>query len=164
VHSSTRGIDFLPSGPLPPSPAALLGTSRAREVLSELRDRYDQIVVDTPPVTAGADVTALGPALDGLVLVVDLGHSGRRAITAARDQIERSGARLLGVVLNRVRAWDRRYGLEGYGGYVPAPGANGAGRRSGAARRVAELLPRGREGRGRLGRPEEPTQERGPHA
>jgi protein-tyrosine kinase len=133
VPTATRGISFLPSGPLPPSPAALLGTARTRELLSELRDRFDQLVVDTPPVNAGADVTALGPALDGLVLVVDLNHCGRRAIVAAHDQIERSGARLLGIVVNRVRAWDPHYGLSGYGAYVPASdGENGtpkAGRR-----------------------------------
>ena len=160
IPTAVRGIEFLPAGPLPPSPASLLGTARARTVLSDLRDRYDQLVVDTPPVTAGADLTALGPALDGLILVVDLGHSGRTAIIAARDQIERSGARLLGVVLNRVRAWDRRYGLEDYAGYVPTPvPENGTARRR---RRswVSELIPRVRDGLDRLSRPQQPRQER----
>lgn len=99
VPSPNPGVDLLPSGPIPPSPAVLLGMPRLRELFEELADDHDIVIVDTPPVTVGADTTEVAAAVDGVILVVDLERSRRRTLLAVREQL--GSANVLGIVLNR---------------------------------------------------------------
>ncbi len=116
VASGGLGVALLPAGPRPPHPAALLATERLRSLIASLRRAYDIVLVDSPPVPAGADTTALGGAVDGAILVVDLDRASRRALKASRAQLERSGVDLVGIVLNQVRGWNR----DQYGYYGPS--------------------------------------------
>jgi len=101
VPSSHPGVDVLPSGPIPPSPAVLLGLPRLGDVFSELHDTHDIVLVDTPPVSVGADTMAVLDVVDGLILVVDLEKSRKRTLVAVRDQLGAAGPKVLGIVLNR---------------------------------------------------------------
>ncbi|HEU4671542.1 MAG TPA: polysaccharide biosynthesis tyrosine autokinase [Candidatus Limnocylindrales bacterium] len=94
-------LRVLPTGPLPPNPAELLGSERMRSVLKHLADAAELVVIDAPPMAAVADAAILSSRLDGTLLVVDTSRSHRRAVRVARAAFERAGAKVLGVVLNR---------------------------------------------------------------
>ena len=118
IASASPGVALLPAGPRPPHPAALLSTKRLRTLVMSLRRAYDVVLVDSPPVPAGADTTALGGAVDGAILVADLDRARRRALRTTLAQLERAGVEVVGVVLNQVRGWDR----DQYGYYGPSAG------------------------------------------
>lgn len=112
--SDMRGVRVLTSGPIPPNPSVLLGLPRFRRVLEELREAADYVVVDTPPVPAGADTSTISQVVDGVVLVIDLDRSKRDVLEVTRNQLEQASARLLGIVVNRVPDRLTQYGY-GYG-------------------------------------------------
>lgn len=126
VPSPNPGVEVLPSGPIPPSPAVLLGMPRLRQLFEELSEDHDIVIVDTPPVTVGADTTEVGSAVDGVILVVDLEQSRRRTLLAVREQL--GNANVLGLVLNRTH--DRDVVNYEYGAQGPEKGpVAGIGRR-----------------------------------
>jgi len=111
------GLAVLTSGPLPPNPAEFLGSHRSSAVLRALADAYDVVVIDSPPLQAVADGAILSQLADATVLVVDARRSHRESVVRARETLERAGARVIGVVLNRVpRELDADpYGAQGKG-------------------------------------------------
>jgi polysaccharide biosynthesis transport protein len=98
----SSNVDLLPAGPLPPNPAALLGSPALREFDEEARDRFNLVVYDTPPLSVAADASLVSAITDGVVLVVDARRTRRRAAAHALDQLRRAQANILGVVVNRV--------------------------------------------------------------
>jgi Mrp family chromosome partitioning ATPase len=78
-------------------------------LLKELSENFDIIVLDTPPVLAVSDATALAPLVDGVVVVVHAGVTDRRAVRQTLDQLERVGAHLIGAVLNDAHGAIQRY-------------------------------------------------------
>ena len=95
------GLRVLPSGNLPPQPYELLGTERSAALLAELAEAAEVVVLDSPPLSV-ADAARLAPQVDGVLLVVRPGATEAEALAAAADQLERAGARMLGIVLNGV--------------------------------------------------------------
>jgi capsular exopolysaccharide synthesis family protein len=93
----------LTAGPVPPSPADLLGSTRLRELLANLTARADIVVMDSAPIRAAADAAVLAAAVDGVLLVVSTGRTRRSTAHAAALALDRVGARVLGVALNRQR-------------------------------------------------------------
>ena len=94
-------LSLLPCGPLPRNPAELIGSKTMRDVLKILSDRYDYIVIDSPPLIGLADPLILSTLVDGVVLVVGARKATRDAARSASDELSRVGAKILGVVLNR---------------------------------------------------------------
>jgi len=93
---------IMPAGKVPPNPAELLGSRRMGEILERCASMADIVIIDSPPLLAAADASLLAPQADGVLLVVEPGSTDRRALVQAAEQVRRSGARLLGNVLNRV--------------------------------------------------------------
>ena len=98
------GLTVIWSGPVPPNPSALLRSRRLEELVDRLRLSYDRIVVDTPPISVGADASLIVPRVDGTLLVLDAPTTKQSPAQAGLNQLEKAHARLLGVVLNRVAA------------------------------------------------------------
>jgi len=94
----------------------VLGSPAMTQLLAELRDRYDVIVVDSPPLTAGVDPFVLGTATGSLLLVLRTGHSHRDVTGAKLEVLDRLPIRLLGAVLNDVPR-DAAYGYYAYYSY-----------------------------------------------
>ncbi|HTR72706.1 MAG TPA: polysaccharide biosynthesis tyrosine autokinase [Solirubrobacteraceae bacterium] len=110
LHATeTDGVEFVPTGPLPPSPAAVLESSRLAPVLQELADRADLVVLDCPPVSAGADASIIAGRVDGVVIVVDLERSDERSVRDVLHQLQNVHAPVLGFVLNRDRSIEFAY-------------------------------------------------------
>ena len=108
---------ILPSGPVPPNPAELVGSDRMADVCTELAKNFDHIVIDSPPVLAVTDATIMAGLVDGVVLIAESGRTHRAALMRTRAILENAGARILGVVLNKLdMRRDNHYGY-GYGNY-----------------------------------------------
>lgn len=104
-HATTSVSDssahFLPAGPLSHRPGALLASSALEIFEEEARGLYHLIVYDTPPLSVGADASLLAAHSEGAVLIIDAHHTNRRLALQAVEQLRRSGANILGIVINR---------------------------------------------------------------
>ncbi len=98
--TSITGLSVLPCGALPSNAANLLSGTRMRVLLQELREQFDIIVLDTPPVLATADAGIVASLTDGVLLVVRAGTTDRNAAQRACQQLANVGARVIGTVLN----------------------------------------------------------------
>jgi len=112
-----QDLSFLPAGRDTDGIADYIGSDRMRALLAELSDHFDTIIVDTPPVLAVADAVALGPLVDGVLLVVEAGSTDRHAVEQALNQLTGAGARVVGAVLNDSRGEVERYGGNDYYDY-----------------------------------------------
>ena len=101
VQSSlVPGLDVLVSGPIPPSPAELIGSRKMSEISERLLDIYDYIIIDAPSVLAVTDPTILSSWADSTVLVVFVNQTRRQHIKDAINRLNRVNANLVGVVYN----------------------------------------------------------------
>jgi tyrosine-protein kinase Etk/Wzc len=98
--TSVVGLSVLPCGALPSNAANLLSGTRMKVLLQELREQYDIIVLDTPPVLATADAGIVASLTDGVLLVVRAGTTDKNAAQRACQQLANVGARVIGTVLN----------------------------------------------------------------
>jgi capsular exopolysaccharide synthesis family protein len=118
VADGPEEMDVLPSGEVPSNPAEMLNSDAARDLLDELRGRYDVIVVDSPPVLPVTDARILADQADGVVLVVRVNQTPRRAAVQAREALSRVGGPLVGTVVNDSARIKLGSGSKyGYGGY-----------------------------------------------
>jgi len=101
--TEVAGLSLLPSGPLPPRPADLLGSRRMEHLLARLRQTADIVIFDTPPVQNVTDALVLATRVDGVLLVVQAGRSRRDRVREARQKLEKVKANVLGVVLSGAR-------------------------------------------------------------
>jgi len=100
--TSQPNLRMVPSGPIPPNPADLLGSHRMQSLIRHFREQSDLVMVDTPPVLAVADAAILSTMVDGVILVCDPNKTKRRDLRHAREAIEAVGGKILGVVVNRL--------------------------------------------------------------
>ncbi|MEO6604719.1 MAG: polysaccharide biosynthesis tyrosine autokinase [Aeromicrobium sp.] len=120
IQQHESGVDFLGTGPLPPNPAEVLETDAMRDLLSKLRDAYDVVVIDAPPLLPVADPSILAPMVDGVLLVTRHGKTSREYVHQAASRVGGVGGRTIGVVLNMAP----RRAISGYGyGYGYGYGA-----------------------------------------
>jgi len=99
LETGVDNLALLPSGPLPPNPADLLGSHRMEEIVAALRAQADIVLFDAPPVVAVTDATVLGTKVDGVLLVVSAGRTRRDHAQRARELLERAHVRVVGAVL-----------------------------------------------------------------
>ncbi|MCR8929529.1 CpsD/CapB family tyrosine-protein kinase [Priestia megaterium] len=91
---------LLTSGPIPPNPAELLASNNMTELLKEMKEEFDMVVFDTPPVLAVADAQILANQVDGSILVVSSGKTDKEAAVKAKELLLKANAKVLGAVLN----------------------------------------------------------------
>lgn len=94
-------LSLLPSGPIPPNPAALLGAGRLKELEERTRKVFDLVLFDSPPLGVAADASMISAATEGVVLVVDRKRTKRTGLLRAVEQLRRAHANVLGVIINR---------------------------------------------------------------
>ena len=95
-------LNVMSSGPLPPNPSELLGSKRMADLIAQLQGMCDIVIFDTAPVMSVADATALAGQVDGVLMVVDSGHTRRKMARMSYEALAAVGANVMGVVLNRV--------------------------------------------------------------
>lgn len=93
---------ILTSGPIPPNPSELLGSNNMRELLNELINTYDIVLLDSPPVLYITDTQILSAIAQGTILVTSYGKSEKAAVLSAKENIQKVGGKILGVVINKM--------------------------------------------------------------
>lgn len=109
LETESENLYIVPSGKVPPNPAEMISSGKMAFVLKHLSHVYDFVIIDTPPVLPASDALVLSPGTDGLLLVVKANQVNRKYIKDAVKQLESVGAKILGVVLNRVDVKRDRY-------------------------------------------------------
>ncbi|MDQ3920566.1 MAG: polysaccharide biosynthesis tyrosine autokinase, partial [Acidobacteriota bacterium] len=96
------GLFLLPSGPIPPNPAELIASEQMRSLVKTLEGSFAHIVIDSPPIASFTDGVLISSLVDGVLLVVHGGKSARSVVRRSRQLLVDVGAKVFGVVLNKV--------------------------------------------------------------
>jgi capsular exopolysaccharide synthesis family protein len=102
LSTTVPGLWIVPAGAAPPNPSELLGSKRFADLLASLGQKFDWVIIDTPPVMAVTDSAVVAHLTTGVLFVVGADMTSRFAAQRAVEQLDRSHARFVGVVLNRV--------------------------------------------------------------
>lgn len=106
-------VDIIFAGPMAPNPSELLEEEAFRELLAEVRGYYDYIIIDTPPVGSVIDAAIIAKESDGAVLVIESERVSYKVAQKSMEQLEKTGCKILGAVLNKVNIEKNKY----YGKY-----------------------------------------------
>jgi Mrp family chromosome partitioning ATPase len=117
IHIDVEGDDgnvesvrtVLPCGEVPANPAELIDTPVFRRTLAELRERYDLVVIDSPPVLPVTDPLLLARHVDGVVVVARCDSTTRGELQRAMGLLRQGDTNILGVILNEVDTRQERY-------------------------------------------------------
>lgn len=110
-------LQLILAGPVPPNPAELLGSPLFHNTLVALRDAYDYIIIDTPPLGSVVDGAVIARECDGAAIVIAANNVSHRFAESVKEQLERSGCKVLGVILNKVDMSENGYYGRYYGRY-----------------------------------------------
>ncbi|MCL6582705.1 MAG: polysaccharide biosynthesis tyrosine autokinase [bacterium] len=101
-NSPVDNLKVLNSGPIPSNPMELLGSRRLSELINILKEKFEVIIFDSPPLNSVSDACILSSRVDGVILVVRVGRTNRRGVKKAKQHLENAGAKICGVILNRL--------------------------------------------------------------
>ena len=113
-NTTTENLDIIFSGPYSPNPAELLEEGLFEKMVEAAKADYDYVIIDTPPMANLIDGAIVARHCDGAVIVIESGAISYRLEQKVKSQIEKSGCRILGVVLNKVDLSEDKY----YGKYA----------------------------------------------
>lgn len=102
-------LDIIFAGPTAPNPSELLAQEAFDVLLRTVKDRYDYILIDTPPVGNMSDALVAARHCDGAVLVIESQLVSQKIAAKAKEKLERAGCRILGAVLNKVDVRQDKY-------------------------------------------------------
>jgi len=105
------------AGPTPPNPSELLGSNRFKSVLQALRNVYDYIIIDTPPLGSVIDAAIIAKECDGAVMVIESKAISYKFARKVKEQLGKANCTLLGVVMNKVNLNHDKYYGRYYGKY-----------------------------------------------
>lgn len=108
-NTNFPNLDIVFSGPMAPNPSELLEQESFEALMQFERSFYDYVIVDTPPIGSLIDAAVVAKQCDGAILVIESGAVSRKVAEKAKDQLEKSGCRVLGAVLNKVDMRRDRY-------------------------------------------------------
>ncbi|MFK4307396.1 capsular exopolysaccharide synthesis family protein [Bacillus sp. RC242] len=111
-ETAVENVYVMPAGPIPPNPAELLATERMDEVLVEAYELFDIVLIDTPPVLVITDAQLIANKCDGIILIIRSEQTEKERAVKAKQVLEQTSGKLLGVVLN-----DKKKHKEAYGYY-----------------------------------------------
>lgn len=116
LHTSeVPGLSILTGGPVPPNPAELLSSNRMKQLETDVAERFDLVIYDTPPLLGFTDGQILSGRVDGSIFVVHFGEDTKEDVVKASDSLKMVNANVLGVVYNRVPGGQKEHSY--YYGY-----------------------------------------------
>lgn len=101
-NTDIPNLDIITAGPVPPNPSELLGSKRMPELIGTLRERYEYIVIDTPPSIAVTDAAIMAQHVDGVVVITKAFSTPKELVRSAIEGLQKINAKIFGVVLNSV--------------------------------------------------------------
>ena len=108
-NTNFQNMDIIFGGPSAPNPSGLLSENIFKILLKELKDYYNYILIDTPPIGTVIDAAVIGRCCDGAVFLIQPGNVRYRDAQKAFAQLEKSGCRILGAVLNKIDTSGDKY-------------------------------------------------------
>lgn len=115
-QTDVDGLFVVLSGKKTPNPTELLSNSSFEKMLEALKEEFDLIIIDTPPMGIGADATIIGRNVDGVLMVVRNNFVSKKSVKKVKDDLVRTGSKVIGVVLNRIEKHQSDY-YDYYGYY-----------------------------------------------
>lgn len=109
VSTSNKNIDLLPTGPTPPNPVELLASESNQKLMKELRNHYDVILLDCPPVLGLSDTMIMTKYSDANLIVVSSRKTKVESLDKAKKVFEQAKANITGVIINRASVKDNSY-------------------------------------------------------
>jgi succinoglycan biosynthesis transport protein ExoP len=101
-NTSMPNVWIMPTGPSTPNPSGLLSSQAMTDFLTDAKNNFDYVVVDTPPVGPVADAIVIGHATDGVILTTQAGRTPRELVRRVKDKLQLSGVRVLGILINNL--------------------------------------------------------------
>ena len=101
---------ILPSGDIPPNPSELLGSGRMENVLNQLRELFDYIIVDLPPVNLVSDAVSISKLISGMIVVIREEYTEKKELEKCFRQLKLSNVKVLGCVMNEAKSGNGNYG------------------------------------------------------
>ncbi len=117
THQLYPNLKVITAGPMPTNPADFLTSTEMRILLQVVGDRFDHVVIDSPPAISFADASIIATLVDGVVIVAHGDHSSRRVVKRVKQRLEAVGANIFGVVLNQIDSRSHDYMYEYYNAY-----------------------------------------------
>ena len=108
-NTNFPNMDIIFGGPSAPNPSGLLSENIFKILIKELKDYYNYILIDTPPIGTVIDAAVIGRCCDGAVFLIQPGNVRYRDAQKAFAQLEKSGCRILGAVLNKIDTSGDKY-------------------------------------------------------
>jgi len=115
--SAIENVWIIPSGPHPPNPAELLNSRRMGQLLAEAKEKFDVVLIDTPPVLAVIDPVIVSSLADSTVIVIRAGKTTQRGLVRAAEELRKAKSDIIGVVFNEVRIGPQGLGIPYYNYY-----------------------------------------------
>jgi capsular exopolysaccharide synthesis family protein len=97
------------AGPVPPNPVELLGSEKMGSLIDSMKQHFDYILFDSPPLLPVSDAVVLGPKIDGVILVVWGGKTTRDALKRAKEKLDMHQIRCAGVIINNISLDEHDY-------------------------------------------------------
>lgn len=113
-ETSIKNVDMIFTGPIAPNPSELLGNSKFAHLIETAKEKYDYVILDCPPIGSVIDAAVVAKQCDGAIIVVESNNVSYKMVQRVKAQMEKSGCRILGAVLNKVEVGGKGYG---YGKY-----------------------------------------------
>jgi capsular exopolysaccharide synthesis family protein len=110
-----EGLDFIPSGPIPPNPAELIISEQSRKIIHDMRSQYDVVICDTPPVGLVADALELLKLSEFPIYIIRADYSRREFVNFPNRLFMENGVKQLSIVLNDIKIQRGGYGRYNYG-------------------------------------------------
>ncbi|HWT76051.1 MAG TPA: CpsD/CapB family tyrosine-protein kinase [Mobilitalea sp.] len=108
-ESNIPNLDIIFAGPVPPNPSELLGSNYFLNLLSILREEYDFVIIDTPPIGSVVDSIIVSKNCDGTILVIEANAISYKFAQKIKRQLEQVNSKILGAVLNKVNKKNSQY-------------------------------------------------------
>lgn len=125
IQKYSDNLYILTSGILPPNPAEVVASNKLRNFINEMKNHFDYILLNSPPVIAVTDAQILSSFLDGVILVVSSGEAEKELVKKSKDLLDKVNANIIGVVLNKLELKSRK----GYGYYYYYYGEEGSAKK-----------------------------------
>lgn len=116
-HTDIPNMDIIFCGSYSPNPAELLNHVRFEAMIKKLREDYDYIIIDTPPLGSVIDAAIVAKSVDGVIIVIEAKSISYRFAQSVKEQLDKTSCRILGVVMNKVPMDKRKYYGKYYGKY-----------------------------------------------
>ncbi len=114
LESGIENIWVLPAGPVPPNPAELLNSQNMDDLLEDLKENFDVILLDTPPILSVIDGVILASKVDSVLLVIHVGKTTRKDFINTVESLKRANGRLMGTVFNWMEINSHSFGYMHY--------------------------------------------------